>query len=62
VDDDRRHLDRIGRRLVAAETIGFGLVVFAVFRAFDDPWKAIAVVGLAIIWISQIIEHRTRPT
>jgi hypothetical protein len=59
--DDRRRLDRTGWRLVIAEVVGFGLIVFAIARAFPDPWKAVAVLGLGIIWISQIIEHRTRP-
>jgi hypothetical protein len=57
----RRRLDRTGRRLVVAETAGFALIVFAVSQAYADPWRAIAATGAGIIWICQIIEHRTRP-
>jgi hypothetical protein len=58
---DRRRLDATGWRLVAAETAGFGLIVFAAAGSFDDPWRAVGAMGLGIIWVSQIIEHRTRP-
>lgn len=59
--DGRRRLDRTGWRLVAAETVGFGMIVFAAAGSFDDPWRSIGAMGLGVIWVSQIIEHRTRP-
>jgi len=58
--DGRRRLDRTGRRLVAVESAGFAIIVFAVAQFFDDPWRAVGAVGAGMIWVCQLIDRRTR--
>ena len=57
----RRHLDSTGRRLVLAETAGFGLIVFAISQVYADPWRAVGALGAGTIWVCQLIDRRTTP-
>lgn len=59
--DGRRRLDSTGRRLVAVETGGFALVVFAAAQLYPDPWRAVGAIGAGTIWICQLIDRRTTP-
>lgn len=57
----RRRLDSTGRRLVAVETAGFALVVFAAAQLYPDPWRAVGAIGAGLIWVCQLIDRRTTP-
>jgi hypothetical protein len=60
-EETRRRLDSTGRRLVIAETAGFGLIVFALSQVYADPWRAVGALGAALIWVCQLIDRRTTP-
>ena len=60
--EPRRRLDATGRRLVAVETAGFALVVFAAAQLYPDPWRAVGALGAGLIWVCQLIDRRTMPT
>lgn len=57
---DRHRLDRLGWVLAGGEVVS-GLCVVAAVWAVYDGWRALAVFGVAVFTVCQLIDRRTRP-